>query len=79
MLAVLASKIEDLYVNWYLYQLGLTWDGLLVKEQLLDNWQLGLPSQHRFYDTVIKQRFAQSGVKRQFVIISDALRYEVAH
>ena len=78
-LAVLASKIEDLYVNWYLYQLGLTWDGLLAKEQLLDNWQLGLPSQHRFYDTVIKQRFTQSGVKRQFVIISDALRYEVAH
>lgn len=78
-LAVLASKIEDLYVNWYLYQLGLTWDGLLAKEQLLDNWRLDLPSQHRFYDTVIKQRFTQSGVKRQFVIISDALRYEVAH
>lgn len=78
-LAVLASKIEDLYVNWYLYQLGLTWDGLLAKEQLLDNWQLGIPSQHRFYDTVVKKRFTQSGVKRQFVIISDALRYEVAH
>ncbi|WP_429152327.1 BREX-1 system phosphatase PglZ type A [Aeromonas hydrophila] len=78
-LAALADKIEDLYVNWYLYQLGLAWDGLLAKQQLLARWELGVPTQARFYDTVVKQRFAQAGVKRQFVIISDALRYEVAH
>lgn len=78
-LAALADKIEDLYVSWYLYQLGLAWDGLLAKDQQLDRWQLGIPAQSRFYDTVVKQRFAQAGVKRQFVIISDALRYEVAH
>ncbi|MGL5488802.1 MAG: BREX-1 system phosphatase PglZ type A, partial [Shewanella sp.] len=78
-LAALADKIEDLYVNWYLYQLGLAWDGLLAKQQLLARWELGVPTQARFYDTVVKQRFTQAGVKRQFVIISDALRYEVAH
>ncbi|EGX6956806.1 BREX-1 system phosphatase PglZ type A [Aeromonas hydrophila] len=78
-LATLSDKIEDLYVNWYLYQLGLAWDGLLAKEQQLARWDLGVPPQARFYDTVVKQRFAQTGVKRQFVIISDALRYEVAH
>lgn len=78
-LAALADKIEDLYVNWYLYQLGLAWDGLLAKEQQLARWEMGIPAQSRFYETVIKQRLSQAGVKRQFVIISDALRYEVAH
>ncbi|WP_322875129.1 BREX-1 system phosphatase PglZ type A [Aeromonas veronii] len=78
-LATLADKIEDLYVNWFLYQLGLAWDGLLANEQRLARWELGVPKQARFYDTVVRPRFAQAGVKRQFVIISDALRYEVAH
>ncbi|EGK3609056.1 BREX-1 system phosphatase PglZ type A [Escherichia coli] len=78
-LAVLADKLEDLYVNWYLYQLGLAWDGLLAKEQVLTHWNLGVPAQANFYNDVVRKRFVQAGVKRQFVIISDALRYEVAH
>ena len=78
-LAALASRIEELYVHWYLYQLGLAWDALLSKEERLADWQLGIPKQSRFYDTVIHARFMQAGVKRQFVIISDALRYEIAH
>ncbi len=78
-LAELASRIEELYVHWYLYQLGLAWDALLGKDKLLADWQLSVPKQSRFYDTVIRTRFMQAGVKRQFVIISDALRYEIAH
>ncbi len=78
-LAELASRIEELYVHWYLYQLGLSWDALLGKDALLADWQLSVPKQSRFYDTVIRTRFMQAGVKRQFVIISDALRYEIAH
>ncbi|WP_249553750.1 BREX-1 system phosphatase PglZ type A [Shewanella sp. 8A] len=78
-LASLDAAIEDLYVNWYLYQLGLCWDGLLAKEQRLDHWQLGIPSQQHFFETSVRTRLAQPGVRRQFVIISDALRYEVAH
>ncbi|WP_335925065.1 BREX-1 system phosphatase PglZ type A [Shewanella algae] len=74
----LDSAIEDLYVSWYLYQLGLAWDGLLAKEHKLDNWQFGVPGQEQFYDLNVRPRLAQSGVRRQFVIISDALRYEVA-
>lgn len=77
-LASLDAAIEDLYVNWYLYQLGLAWDALLVKEQRIDNWQFGIPSQQHFFETSVRQRLTQAGVKRQFVIISDALRYEVA-
>lgn len=79
LLAALSTRIEELYVHWYLYQLGLAWDGLLGKEQRLADWQLGVPKQSRFYDSVIRARFMQAGVKRQFVIISDALRYEIAH
>ena len=78
-LASLAIRIEELYVHWYLYQLGLAWDQLLVNEQRIADWQLGVPRQSRFYETVIRARFMQAGVKRQFVIISDALRYEIAH
>ncbi len=78
-LVALASRIEELYVHWYLYQLGLAWDALLNKEDLLADWRLDVPKQSRFYDTVIHARFMQAGVKRQFVIISDALRYEIAH
>ncbi|EKT4487389.1 BREX-1 system phosphatase PglZ type A [Shewanella algae] len=77
-LASLDAAIEDLYVNWYLYQLGLAWDGLLAKEQKLESWQFGVPSQQHFFETNVRPRLAQSGVRRQFVIISDALRYEIA-
>ncbi|WP_372931511.1 BREX-1 system phosphatase PglZ type A [Shewanella putrefaciens] len=78
-LASLDAAIEDLYVNWYLYQLGLGWDELLLKEQRLDQWQLGIPAQQQFFETAVRSRLAQAGVRRQFVIISDALRYEVAY
>lgn len=77
-LSALATRIEELYVHWYLYRLGLAWDSLLAAEQRLQDWQFGVPKQSRFYETVIRARFMQAGVKRQFVIISDALRYEVA-
>ena len=75
----LDEAIENLYTQWYLYELGLAWDRLLEQEQLLGNWQLsGIPSQYQFYEKYVKPRIAAKQTKRIFVIISDALRYEIA-
>ncbi|MGL5948911.1 MAG: BREX-1 system phosphatase PglZ type A [Aeromonas sp.] len=74
-----SEQIEALYVNWYIYHLALAWDRCLEQDKLMQRWQLGLPKQSDFYQQVIEQRFEHSTIKRQVVIISDALRYEVAH
>lgn len=75
----LDDAIENLYTNWYLYELGIAWDSHLEKEQRLENWQLSnIVSQYKFYDELVRPRIATKQIKRVFVIISDALRYEIA-
>ncbi len=75
----LDDEVENLYTHWYLYELGLEWDRLLGSEQLLGNWKIeGLSQQHRFYEAQVVSRLRSKQTKRLFVIISDALRYEVA-
>ncbi len=75
----LDDEIEDLYTLWYLYEIGLEWDRLLEAEQLIGKWKLeGVSQQHRFYETQVESRLRSKQIKRVFVIISDALRYEVA-
>ena len=75
----LDDEIENLYTHWYLYELGLGWDRLVDSEQLLVNWKIeGVPQQHRFYEAQVVSRLRSKQTKRVFVIISDALRYEVA-
>ncbi len=75
----LDDEIENLYTHWYLYELGLEWDRLLEVEQLIGKWKLeGVSQQHRFYETQVESRLRSKQIKRVFVIISDALRYEVA-
>ena len=75
----LDDEIENLYTHWYLYEIGLEWDRLLESEQLLGNWKLeGVSQQHRFYEAQVESRLRSKQIKRVFVIISDALRYEVA-
>jgi uncharacterized protein (TIGR02687 family) len=78
-LRTLDETIEDLYVNWYLYELGRTWDALIESDQLMEHWKLpGIASQQEFYNKRVKGTLANTQAQRVFVIISDALRYEVA-
>ena len=75
----LDDEVENLYTHWYLYELGLGWDRLVESEQLLGNWKIeGVSQQHRFYEAQVVSRLRSKQTKRLFVIISDALRYEVA-
>ena len=76
----LDDEVENLYTNWYLDELGKAWDHHLAKEALLERWSIeGVEPQHDFFKREVKKRLATKKAKRVFVIISDALRYEVAH
>lgn len=75
----LSDTVEDLYVNWFIYNLGLEWDRLLEQEQSLTQWKIDdIPLQRQFYQTSVQSTLNKTQIKRVFVIISDALRYEVA-
>ncbi len=75
----LDDAIESLYTDWYLYELGMAWDKLLVNEQRLQQWCVpGIRNQYRFYEEQVRERLKSTQAKRIFVIVSDALRYEVA-
>lgn len=71
-----ADYVENLYKNWYLKQLSGQWlrlaeDGL-SKNGCLD----AIPQQRDFYSRYVAPQLSSGG--RVFVILSDALRYEVA-
>lgn len=75
----LDDEVERIYSNWYLNQAGMAWDALLEKESLLESWKLsGIPNQYDFYHKEVHERLSGTQLKRMFVIISDALRYEIA-
>ena len=76
----LVDDIEKLYVNWYLHDLAIAWGKLVDSEKLLDHWKInGVFNQYDFYNNEVERIFQSTQIKRVFVIISDALRYEVAH
>lgn len=71
-----ADYVERLYKNWYLATLGSKWT-TLVGDELAESSELaGIPQQADFYKKYVKP-IEDSG-SRVYVIISDALRYEVA-
>lgn len=75
----LDDAIENLYTDWYLYELSTGWDRLLASEQRLQHWQLpGVSNQQSFYEEQVRGRLKSTQAKRIFVIVSDALRYEIA-
>jgi uncharacterized protein (TIGR02687 family) len=70
----LIEKIEDLYVGWFLDKLGEAWSDSLSNE-----WKIeGIPCQTTFYRHNVANILSRSDREKVFVIISDALRYEVA-
>ena len=73
----LALRVENVYVNWFLAETNACWTNAAT-----DSWEKvgyieGVPRQRRFFDEDVVAGAA--GVKKTLVIISDALRYEVAH
>lgn len=67
------EKVEGLYKNWFLGQLGGNWSSVCSEELAKYGRILEVPQQTEFYRNRI-----QNADSRVFVVISDALRYEVA-
>lgn len=75
----LVDDIESLYVDWYLHDFAIVWGKLVDQELLLENWKLPfIHNQYEFYNREVQSVLQQPSVKRVFVIISDAFRYECA-
>ena len=68
-----SEKVERLYVNWYLGGLGANWSDQAAGDLASRGYMEGIPRQEDFYGR--KVRNADSKI---YVIISDAMRYEVA-
>ncbi|MCX7883564.1 MAG: BREX-1 system phosphatase PglZ type A [Caloramator sp.] len=67
--------VENLYVNWFLGELGLNWTRS-IDENMKNIWHIdGIENQRNFYKKYIHSKISKG--ERVFVIISDALRYEI--
>lgn len=74
LLQPLLLKVEALYVNNFLLQMGDNWQTIVDK---LDRWDTSSSlSQNLFFEKHVKEKFLSKN-KKVVVIISDALRYEV--
>ena len=67
------DKVEGLYTHWFLGELGNKWSDVCADELATYGRILELPQQEAFYRSRIK-----NATTKMFVIISDAMRYEVA-
>jgi uncharacterized protein (TIGR02687 family) len=75
----LRDVVEGAYAGWYMPQLASAWGQVLGGPSgLLGRWKLDeLPPQQRFFDDRVASALGGT-VKRVFVLISDAFRYEAA-
>ena len=74
----LRAKVENFYSEQVLLPLSLAWDGHL-SAGLLNHWTLAdTTNQQNFFKTEVKPLLDKGDNRKVFVIISDALRYEVA-
>jgi len=75
----LRASIESVYSGWFIPQLCLAWAKVLEGPQgLLATWRLSeVTPQQQFFESKVLPLF-DGNVKRVFVLISDAFRYEVA-
>ncbi len=80
LLQELRQRIETAYTDWFLPQLNVAWSSVIEGEQgLLANWNIpDWTNQTAFYERTVKAILANPIVKRVFVIISDAFRFEAA-
>ena len=79
----LRERIENGYSGWFVPQLGSAWSKVLEGDGkngggLLSQWKVGgWANQQDFFDRHVKVHL-DAGIKRVFVIISDAFRFEAA-
>ena len=71
-----ADYVEGLYKGWYLAKLSNQWTTLVADELATSATLSGISQQADFYKNYVEPTV--SGGSRAFVIVSDALRYEVA-
>lgn len=70
----LKVMVENLYTNWFMGDLSSHWSHSI--ESLKEKWELpGIINQQDFYRRYLETKVRKG--ERMFVIISDALRYEV--
>lgn len=76
----LRVSIESVYSGWYIPQLSAAWAKVAEGPQgLLSHWRLPeVTPQQEFYEQKVRPLY-EGSVKRVFVLISDAFRFEVAH
>ena len=67
------DKVEGIYTHWFLGELGNNWSDVCADELATYGKVLEVPQQEEFYRSRIKPLDT-----KVFVIISDAMRYEVA-
>ena len=81
-LKTLREQVEACYVNGYMQELASCWGKLVAakgNQPLLSTWKLkDTPNQQQFFERQVAPRLREAERRRSFVIISDALRYEVA-
>ena len=78
MLKPLREKIEACYCNGYLARIALAW-GKLVGKGLGKRWAIdGVRNQYEFFAQHVAPWLNEADNRRAFVIVSDAMRYEVA-
>lgn len=68
--------VEGLYQNWYLGELSACWTNVIKEDLSTLGFVSEVPKQKDFYRRFVHSSGGRSA--RTFVIISDALRYEVA-
>lgn len=75
----LRDRVEEIYSGWFVPQLGLAWAKVIEGGSgLLHTWQVpGWLNQQQFYKREVKP-LLDGGLKRVFVVISDAFRFEAA-
>lgn len=79
LLKPLTNEIERRYINRYSSALNREWERLMEKEDLLQRWALpNIPKQEHFFKGRVEAECQEANLNRIYVIISDALRYEVA-
>lgn len=77
-LSPLTTRVEQDYLNGFLQPLAQKW-GSFLDAGLLQQWQLpDVPNQQNFYAEHVERYLKGGEDRRVFVVISDALRYEVA-
>ncbi len=76
-LKTLSSKVEDAYSVGFLAKLGMRWSEAL-DAGLLATWKIpNVPLQREFFKRQVES-LLDEGLKRVYVVISDAFRYEAA-